>query len=89
MCTSSEMRVTTNSIITTSPSTRVPTVNLIAPFCHHVKLSITGFTIASAVAAGLGAEDAASEAPEAFAVTGGVVDALDPLHDRDDRRART
>ncbi len=47
MCTSSEMRVTTNSIITTSPSTRVPTVNLIAPFCHQVKLSTTGFTIAS------------------------------------------
>ena len=36
MCTSNEMSVTTNSIITASPSTWVPTPNLTAPLCHHV-----------------------------------------------------
>ena len=47
MCTSSEIRVTTKSIITTRPSTRVPTPNEIPLFCHQVNECTTGVTTAS------------------------------------------
>ena len=38
MCTSSEISVTTNSIITARPSIWVPTVNSTPPFCHQVSV---------------------------------------------------
>ena len=46
------MRVTTNSIITTSPSTLVPTLKSMSPFCHHVIACTTGCTTGSASCAG-------------------------------------
>ena len=48
MCTSSEISVTTKSIITTRPSTLVPTPNEMPAFCHHVNECTTGVTTASA-----------------------------------------
>ncbi len=47
MCTSSEISVTTKSIITARPSIWVPTVNFTPPFCHQVTVWITGLTTAS------------------------------------------
>ena len=47
MCTSSEISVTTKSIITTRPSTLVPTPNEIPAFDHHVNECMTGVTTAS------------------------------------------
>src|SRR6476660_8284035 len=44
MWTSSEISVTTKSIITARPSICVPTVKSIPPFCHHVTVWITGWT---------------------------------------------
>ena len=47
MCTSSEISVTTKSIITARPSMWVPTLNLVPPFCHHVMWWMTGVTTGS------------------------------------------
>ena len=47
MCTSSEISVTTKSIITARPSMRMPMPNSMPPFCHHVKWCSTGVTTAS------------------------------------------
>ncbi len=46
MCTSSEISVTTKSIITARPSIWVPTLKLMPPFDHHVTLWMTGATTA-------------------------------------------
>ena len=61
MCTSSEISVTTNSIITARPSIWMPTPNSTPPFCHHVTWWTTGVTTGFAVATALGAEHAAAE----------------------------
>ena len=80
--------MTTNSIITTSPSTLVPTVKSIEPFCHHVIACTTGCTTGSASCAGP-ANRPAAERAETLAVAGGALDPVDPLdggHDRQHER---
>ena len=44
MCTSSEIAVTTKSIITVSPSTMVPTVKVTPPLDHHSMVLVTART---------------------------------------------
>ena len=64
---------------------RMPMLNSMPPFCHHVKWWITGVTTGLAVAA-FGAEHAAAERAQAAGLAaGGVVDPLDPLEDGDAR----
>ena len=47
MCTSSEINVTTKSIITARPSIRVPTENSIPALRHQVTVCTIGVTTAS------------------------------------------